>query len=83
MNNPSNDRNTAARQARIALAQISMTVGDVPGNTRRIVETAHRARERMQAQLVIASVEGGLILARLNQSKKPLHEVATLLGQLK
>ena len=53
MNNPSNDRNSAARQARIALAQINMTVGDVPGNTRRIVETAHRARDQMQAQLVI------------------------------
>lgn len=39
-------------------------------------------RARMQAQMAVASVEGALILVRLKRSKKPLLEVASLLGQL-
>ncbi len=63
------------------LAAIDSWIDVIASVYRRAGTPARRAR--MQAQLVIASVEGGLILARLNQSKKPLHEVATLLGQLK
>ncbi|MCH9026242.1 MAG: NAD+ synthase [Proteobacteria bacterium] len=53
MNKPSNDKGSGSRQITIALAQISMTVGDVPGNTRRVIETAHRARDQLHAQLVV------------------------------
>lgn len=53
MNNPSNAKQSRTRQITIALAQIGMTVGDVPGNTRRVIETAHRARDQLHAQLVV------------------------------
>lgn len=53
MNNPSNAKESQTRQITIALAQIGMTVGDVPGNTRRVIETAHRARDQLHAQLVV------------------------------
>ncbi len=53
MNNPSNAKESQTRQITIALAQVGMTVGDVPGNTRRVIETAHRARDQLHAQLVV------------------------------
>ncbi len=53
MNNQSNAKSSATRQITIALAQIHMTVGDVPGNTRRVIETAQRARDQLHAQLVV------------------------------
>ncbi len=34
-----------ARTFRLALAQINLTVGDLPGNTSRMLESLHRARE--------------------------------------
>lgn len=37
----------------VALAQIDLMVGDVAGNTRKIVDYATRAREEMQADLVV------------------------------
>ena len=40
-----------ARTFRLALAQINPTVGDIPGNTARILEYIERAREA-QADLV-------------------------------
>lgn len=53
MSKPSNAKGSGSRQITIALAQIGMTVGDVPGNTRRVIETAHRARDEFHAQLVV------------------------------
>ena len=53
MNNQSNAKSSATRQITIALAQINMTVGDVPGNTRRVIDTAQRARDQLHAQLVV------------------------------
>ncbi|MCH8958882.1 MAG: NAD+ synthase [Proteobacteria bacterium] len=53
MNKPSNAKGPGSRHITIALAQIGMTVGDVPGNTRRVIETAHRARDEFHAQLVV------------------------------
>lgn len=38
---------------RIALAQLDLFVGDVGGNTQRVIETAADARDRLQADLVI------------------------------
>ncbi|MGH8581830.1 MAG: NAD+ synthase [Gammaproteobacteria bacterium] len=38
---------------RIALAQINLTVGDVAGNTARVIETAARARDAEWADLVV------------------------------
>jgi len=37
----------------IALAQINLFVGDVAGNARKIVEYAMRAREELQADLIV------------------------------
>jgi NAD+ synthase (glutamine-hydrolysing) len=37
---------------RVALAQIDLIVGDVAGNTRRVLETAERARREQRADLV-------------------------------
>ena len=34
-----------ARTFRLALAQINLTVGDLPGNTSRMLECMHEARE--------------------------------------
>ncbi|MCZ6715542.1 MAG: NAD+ synthase [Gammaproteobacteria bacterium] len=53
MNNQSNAKSSATRQITIALAQINMIVGDVPGNTRRVIDTAQRARDQLHAQLVV------------------------------
>lgn len=38
---------------KVALAQLDLTVGDVAGNTRKILENANRAREEMLADLVV------------------------------
>ena len=38
---------------RIALAQLDLLVGDVPGNTERVIEAAHRARDDQQAHLIL------------------------------
>jgi len=37
----------------VALAQIDLVVGDVPGNTRKILEYCDRAHDEMQADLVV------------------------------
>jgi NAD+ synthase (glutamine-hydrolysing) len=37
----------------VALAQLDLVVGDVKGNTERILETAVRARDELQADLVV------------------------------
>lgn len=37
----------------LAIAQLDLTVGDVPGNTAKILEYSNRARDEMQADLVI------------------------------
>ncbi len=42
---------TMVRQFRLALAQINTTVGDIPGNTAKIIEYLERARD-LQADLV-------------------------------
>ncbi|HTM01466.1 MAG TPA: nitrilase-related carbon-nitrogen hydrolase, partial [Candidatus Omnitrophota bacterium] len=44
-------RSRASRIVRIALAQVNPTVGDLPGNTRKVIEFIGRARE-MGAELV-------------------------------
>ena len=38
---------------KVALAQIDLAVGDVAGNTARIIETATRARDEMHADLIV------------------------------
>ncbi len=38
---------------KIALAQINPTVGDIPGNTQLVIETLIRARDTLQADIVI------------------------------
>jgi len=38
---------------RIALAQLNLFVGDVSGNTDRVIEAAHKARDELQADLVL------------------------------
>jgi NAD+ synthase (glutamine-hydrolysing) len=38
---------------RIALAQLNLFVGDVAGNTQRVIETAAEARDRLKADLVL------------------------------
>jgi NAD+ synthase (glutamine-hydrolysing) len=38
---------------RIALAQLNLFVGDVAGNTKRVIETAAEARDRLEADLVL------------------------------
>ena len=35
------------------MAQCDLLVGDVPGNCRRVIETALRARDELQADLVV------------------------------
>ncbi len=37
----------------IALAQLDMTVGDIEGNTQKIIHYAHEARDRLHADLVV------------------------------
>ena len=38
---------------RIALAQLNLFVGDVAGNTQRLIDTSAEARDRLQADLVL------------------------------
>src|SRR5687767_2860457 len=38
---------------RIALAQLNLTVGDVAGNTRRVIDTAVEARDRLRADAIL------------------------------
>ncbi|WJW74926.1 NAD+ synthase [Thiohalobacter sp. IOR34] len=38
---------------RVVMAQIDLLVGDVAGNTRRVIEAAERARDEFDAQLVV------------------------------
>ena len=42
-----------SKPVRVAIAQLDLAVGDVPGNTERIVETARRARDELNADLVV------------------------------
>jgi NAD+ synthase (glutamine-hydrolysing) len=44
---------TAPRQLRCVMAQLNLVVGDVDGNTSRIVAAAHEARDRWQADVVL------------------------------
>lgn len=41
------------RRLRCVMAQLNLVVGDVEGNTSRIVEAAHRARDEMSADVVM------------------------------
>jgi NAD+ synthase (glutamine-hydrolysing) len=43
----------SAPTLRIALAQLNMFVGDVAGNTQRVIDTAADARDRLKADLVL------------------------------
>lgn len=38
---------------RVAMAQLNLLVGDIPGNTGRIIDTALKARDELQADLVL------------------------------
>lgn len=42
-----------SQSLRLALAQINLTVGDIPGNAEKIIATANEARDRLQADLVL------------------------------
>jgi NAD+ synthase (glutamine-hydrolysing) len=44
---------TGHRQLRCVMAQLNLVVGDVDGNTSRIVAAAHAARDRSQADVVL------------------------------
>lgn len=43
----------ATSSLRLALAQINLTVGDIRGNTRLIIEAIHKARNELHADLVL------------------------------
>jgi len=62
------------------LAAIESWVDVISSVYRRNGVPARRAHKH--ARLLIASVEGGLILSRLEQSKQPLFDVARSLGEL-
>ena len=53
MNDESTTRPSKPQQFKIALAQLNMQVGDVPGNTQRVIDAARSARADLQAQLVV------------------------------
>ena len=38
---------------RVAMAQLNLMVGDIPGNTERVIEVAQQARDQLQADLVM------------------------------
>ncbi len=44
---------TTPRQLRCVMAQLNLVVGDVDGNTSRIVTAAHEARDRWRAEVVL------------------------------
>ena len=41
------------KQLNVVMAQLNLLVGDIPGNTQRIIETAQQAISEQQADLVI------------------------------
>ncbi|MCL6416176.1 NAD+ synthase [Aestuariirhabdus sp. Z084] len=41
------------RPVRIIMAQLNTVVGDIPGNTRRLIDAAEDARNRLQADLIL------------------------------
>ncbi|WP_426414832.1 NAD+ synthase [Aestuariirhabdus sp. LZHN29] len=41
------------RPIRIAMAQLNTLVGDIPGNTQRLIDAAEDARDRLQADLIL------------------------------
>ncbi len=43
----------SAPTLRLALAQLNLFVGDVTGNTQRVLETAIEARDRLRADVVL------------------------------
>ncbi|MEE8342272.1 MAG: NAD+ synthase [Gammaproteobacteria bacterium] len=43
----------SAASLRIVMAQLNLLVGDVVGNTRRVIECCHRARDKMDAQAIV------------------------------
>ena len=38
---------------RVVMAQLNLLVGDIPGNTGRIIDTALKARDELNADLVL------------------------------
>lgn len=42
-----------SRQIRIALAQQNYLVGDIPGNTQKVIEAAREARDQLGAQMIV------------------------------
>ncbi|SEG76819.1 NAD+ synthase [Marinobacterium lutimaris] len=42
-----------SKPIRVAMAQLNLLVGDIPGNTARIIETACKARDELNADLVM------------------------------
>lgn len=48
-----NKTSDSANRLRIAIAQINLLVGDIEGNTERIIEWAFRARDEMQANVIV------------------------------
>ncbi|NNJ85348.1 MAG: NAD+ synthase [Gammaproteobacteria bacterium] len=49
MNSPESPSSTL----RIAIAQLNLTVGDIPGNTRQVIENIRKARDVIEADVVI------------------------------
>ncbi|MEE8429435.1 MAG: NAD+ synthase [Gammaproteobacteria bacterium] len=43
----------SAASLRIVMAQLNLLVGDVAGNTRRVIACCHRARDKMDAQAIV------------------------------
>lgn len=42
-----------SNRIRVAMAQLNLMVGDIPGNTQRVIEVAQQARDELKADLVI------------------------------
>ncbi|HET8850788.1 MAG TPA: nitrilase-related carbon-nitrogen hydrolase, partial [Marinobacter sp.] len=42
-----------ARSLRVVMAQLDFLVGDIPGNTQRVMDAAHRAHQQHQADIVV------------------------------
>jgi len=42
-----------SKPIRVAMAQLNLLVGDIPGNTQKIIDTAARARDELNADLVM------------------------------
>ena len=85
-----------APSLRIALAQINLFVGDVAGNTQRVIDAAADARDRLQADLVLMPelslcgyppedllFHSGLrkqVDAALNRVRSQVHGIAVMVG---